>query len=308
MPALMWVGLAPSRRWAVPALAGCAVAAWLGSFPVQPVLLGLGLLLASASLAWRPHWLFTWVATALPMLDLAPWSGRTYLDEFDALKAVIQQTLPQAPTVSTIVVKQLLRPDALIEIEAIAAVGPRNGLVYASASTTSITESLDLATRHLAKHNAALARCLILVTSQEQLCTPGPIASAPGQSAIVMPCLATKPKGAQVELTGMTADTPIIYAAATGDPSRSGIVEQCRFAYEQISDQLNKRGSSLDQVVKTTEFITPAALANYRDTAALRRHFFEPPFPAATGVICERLPEPGSLISVEAVAMAGAIT
>ena len=85
MPALMWVGLAPSRRWAVPALAGCAVAAWLGSFPVQPVLLGLGLLLASASVAWRPHWLFTWVATALPVLDLAPWSGRTYLDEFDAL-------------------------------------------------------------------------------------------------------------------------------------------------------------------------------------------------------------------------------
>ena len=97
-PAL--VGMTPNRRWAVPALAGSAVAAWLVSFPVQPVMLGLGLLLASALVAWRPHWLFTLVAAALPLLDLAPWSGRTYLDEFDALlllgTAVAWARLPPA--------------------------------------------------------------------------------------------------------------------------------------------------------------------------------------------------------------------
>ena len=97
-PAL--VGMAPNRRWAVPALAGSAVVAWLVSFPVQPIMLGLGLLLASALVAWRPHLLFTLVAAALPLLDLAPWSGRTYLDEFDALlllgTAVAWARLPQA--------------------------------------------------------------------------------------------------------------------------------------------------------------------------------------------------------------------
>jgi O-antigen ligase len=94
------VGMAPNPRWAVPALAGGAVAAWLVSFPVQPVMLGLGLLLASALVAWRPHLLFTLVAAALPLLDLAPWSGRTYLDEFDALlllgTAVAWARLPPA--------------------------------------------------------------------------------------------------------------------------------------------------------------------------------------------------------------------
>jgi enamine deaminase RidA (YjgF/YER057c/UK114 family) len=55
--------------------------------------------------------------------------------------------------------------------------------------------------------------------------------------------------------------------------------------------------------VKTTEFVTPEGLGDYRKTAEVRREVFAPPFPAATGVVCEGLPAPGAQIAVEAVAV-----
>ena len=45
---------------------------------------------------------------------------------------------------------------------------------------------------------------------------------------------------------------------------------------------LAQAGSGLDAVVKTTEFVTPAALGAYRGTAEIRRQIFAPPYPAAT--------------------------
>ena len=67
---------------------GAAVAAWLTGFPTQPWLLGL-LYAAFAITVWiRPQWIFGLALAALPMLDLAHWSGRFYLDEYDALLAI----------------------------------------------------------------------------------------------------------------------------------------------------------------------------------------------------------------------------
>jgi hypothetical protein len=60
----------------------------LADFPYLPVLLGVSLTLYAAYL-WRQPlaWLLV-VPAALPVLDLAPWSGRFFLDEFDMLMAV----------------------------------------------------------------------------------------------------------------------------------------------------------------------------------------------------------------------------
>lgn len=58
-------------------------------FPVQPGALGMALLAAGALVAWRPLLLWWLVPAALPLLDLAPWSGRLFLDEFDLLLAVL---------------------------------------------------------------------------------------------------------------------------------------------------------------------------------------------------------------------------
>jgi hypothetical protein len=73
-------------------LAACAVllavAAGLWDFPRWPVLLGLGLTLYAALLWFRPlAWLVA-VPAALPLLDLAPWTGRFFLDEFDLIMLV----------------------------------------------------------------------------------------------------------------------------------------------------------------------------------------------------------------------------
>jgi VanZ family protein len=58
---------------------------WLSQFPVQPILLAIALL-ACAVLAWfKPVTIVALIPAALPVLDLAPWSGRFFFDEFDIL-------------------------------------------------------------------------------------------------------------------------------------------------------------------------------------------------------------------------------
>ncbi len=76
------------RAW--PALAaGLGLAAWgVGSYPLQPVLLGLGLALYGVLIWFRPHWMWVVIPAALALLDLAPVSGRFFVDEFDLLLIV----------------------------------------------------------------------------------------------------------------------------------------------------------------------------------------------------------------------------
>lgn len=54
-------------------------------FPRWEIVLGLGLALYLAALWWRPTIWLVGVPAALPLLDLAPWTGRFFLDEFDLL-------------------------------------------------------------------------------------------------------------------------------------------------------------------------------------------------------------------------------
>lgn len=78
----------PPSRWKsravlLPALAFAAY--WAATFPTQPVLLCLFLTACAANIWHRPALLFAILPAALPILDLAPWSGRFYFDEFDLL-------------------------------------------------------------------------------------------------------------------------------------------------------------------------------------------------------------------------------
>lgn len=70
--------------WA--AVAIMALTGWVAiDFPVWSVALALALLGYAVLLWFRPHLLWVAIPAALPLLDLAPWSGRFYLDEFDYL-------------------------------------------------------------------------------------------------------------------------------------------------------------------------------------------------------------------------------
>ncbi|WP_296529900.1 hypothetical protein [Rhodoferax sp.] len=74
------------RPWLLLCLA--AIGVWLAAFPAFPVLVGV-VLVACAAMVWqRPAWLFAIIPAALPVFDLAPWSGRFFFDEFDALVVV----------------------------------------------------------------------------------------------------------------------------------------------------------------------------------------------------------------------------
>ena len=67
-----------------------AIAAlWTATFPVFQIAVAL-ILAACAIVVWhRPVWAFAIIFAALPIFDLAPWSGRFFLDEFDALLLVV---------------------------------------------------------------------------------------------------------------------------------------------------------------------------------------------------------------------------
>ena len=79
------------------------------------------------------------------------------------------------------------------------------------------------------------------------------------------------------------------------------IVGQTRHIYQKFAKLLAAAGAGLEHVVETTEYNTTTE--NYRGTAAVRREFFRPPYPTATGVIVAGLLREGALIEISAVAV-----
>ena len=121
-----------------------------------------------------------------------------------------------------------------------------------------------------------------------------------------MPRLPGADSGVQLEIAVARSGSRVVCVSAEADPAKDGVVAQCRELYARLGSKLAAAGASLASVVKTTEFIVPAALKDYRGTADVRRDVFDVPYPAATGVVCERLSHPGAMIAVEATALTGA--
>ncbi|MEP6587729.1 MAG: VanZ family protein [Polaromonas sp.] len=80
----------PTRQSLSIWLLACLVATgvWVLTFPAVPILVGLALAVCAIMVWNRPVWVFALIPAALPVFDLAPWSGRFFLDEFDALMLV----------------------------------------------------------------------------------------------------------------------------------------------------------------------------------------------------------------------------
>ncbi|MDP2227318.1 MAG: hypothetical protein Q8J78_07550, partial [Moraxellaceae bacterium] len=77
-----------SRKHITLLLATGFSAYWLANFPVQPLWLAT-VFVACAVAAWlKPIFIVALIPAALPVFDLAPWSGRYFLDEFDILLLV----------------------------------------------------------------------------------------------------------------------------------------------------------------------------------------------------------------------------
>jgi len=78
---------------------------------------------------------------------------------------------------------------------------------------------------------------------------------------------------------------------------------QTREIYEQLKKILEKAGASFDDIVKTVDYITPHALPSYVATAKIRREYFGDNYPAATGIVVNRLLREDWLIEIEAIAI-----
>ena len=99
-------------------------------------------------------------------------------------------------------------------------------------------------------------------------------------------------------VSGMTATDDRGHVMAEGD-----LVEQTRIIFERIGKVLEAAGGSFADLVKTTDYIVPEALATYRETATVQRQFLGGNAQAATGIVVHSLLKPGMLIEIDAIAI-----
>jgi len=105
-------------------------------------------------------------------------------------------------------------------------------------------------------------------------------------------------KGKIIALSGLVATNENHRTLHPGD-----LKGQMRVIFEQMKKILEMAGGSLDDVIKTVDYITPQAVPEYPETADIRREYFKGNYPAATGIIVNGLLHKDWLIEVEALAV-----
>ena len=97
-------------------------------------------------------------------------------------------------------------------------------------------------------------------------------------------------------ISGTTATDEELRIVGRGD-----IVAQTRRIFQMWRPILEAAGGGFENIVETTDYYLEDT--DYAGTAAVRREFFAPPYPAATGVRVAGLARPGALIEIKAVAV-----
>jgi enamine deaminase RidA (YjgF/YER057c/UK114 family) len=286
--------------------------------------------------------------------------------EYGEAERVRQEILGAArPAVNTVCVNGLLRPDALIEIEVVAAKQPTaaatavDGTVYLSsqlpvddagrlvgggdvvAQTRAVYEragralrAADLGWDRVTKtvdYIVPAAMPSYRQTGQVRREHLGPV--YPSAAGIVMERLARADALIQVDFIA-SRNLPIAvnpgwerYAKLTYSPAvRAGnvlflsgqaaldpateravapgdIVAQAEYTYDNILTVLGAAGAGPESLVKTVEYVTREGLQRYRETAGVRSRLLKEPYPASTGIVCDRLLRPEFLIEVDPLAI-----
>lgn len=105
-------------------------------------------------------------------------------------------------------------------------------------------------------------------------------------------------KGKIIAISGLVATDENHRTLCRGD-----LKGQMRVIYEQLKKILETAGGSLEDVIKTVDYITPQALPQYAQTAEIRREYFKGNYPSATGIVVNRLLREDWLIEIEALAI-----
>ena len=103
-------------------------------------------------------------------------------------------------------------------------------------------------------------------------------------------------KGNMLFISGLTATDHRGNIVGPGD-----IVAQTRNIFEKIKQLMEEAGGSMDDIVKTVDYITTKE--GYKGTADVRREYFPNGFPAATGIVVKELLRPDALIEIDAIAV-----
>jgi enamine deaminase RidA (YjgF/YER057c/UK114 family) len=77
------------------------------------------------------------------------------------------------------------------------------------------------------------------------------------------------------------------------------VVAQAEYTYENVLKVVAAAGGGAQHLVKTIEYVTPAALERYRGVAGVRSKLLREPWPASTGLVCEALLRPEMLIEID---------
>jgi enamine deaminase RidA (YjgF/YER057c/UK114 family) len=77
------------------------------------------------------------------------------------------------------------------------------------------------------------------------------------------------------------------------------VAAQAEYTYKNVLEVIAAAGGGPQHLVKTIEYVTPAALERYRGVAAVRTTLLREPWPASTGLVCEALLRPEMLIEVD---------
>lgn len=91
--------------------------------------------------------------------------------------------------------------------------------------------------------------------------------------------------------------------AGAGDDGKiveGGFLAQGEQAFANLRRALEAGGSSLQDVIKVTIFVTD--MGHFQDVVALRRKFFSTPYPADTIAEIKALYDPKAMIEIEAIA------
>ena len=103
--------------------------------------------------------------------------------------------------------------------------------------------------------------------------------------------------GGLLFVSGTTA-----FNMSTGETVAEGdIGGQAEFVYGEIAAICEMAGTSIDNLVKTVEYVTPGGIDGYRAVGDVRQRVLGRPFPASTGVVVSGLLSRRWLIEIEAV-------
>jgi enamine deaminase RidA (YjgF/YER057c/UK114 family) len=77
------------------------------------------------------------------------------------------------------------------------------------------------------------------------------------------------------------------------------VVAQAEYTYQNVLKVIAAAGGRPQHLLKTIEYVTPAALARYREVAGVRAKLLREPYPASTGLVCEALLRPEMQIEID---------